>query len=694
MPPKTSDSNDSLLLSVAFNVILACILFVIVYLLFDAKKGNPNRLMKFFDLRSELEWVKTYQLKEACLEGLENCQANVSRISNDLEACEGSPAVGNPIPPITPDPIASPITPKPIAPQGPSKMEQMQQENKRLQGENTLLRGKIGQLQQSLAKCTGQKIDAHCDNVRDACKPDNLPFKYFHTNDYNLVGFVKQMNMLVTDMRQIFCVVLHSAENSKSQFAEKLDIDFRKVLGIQLQAKEAKQWDESTVVKSYHEILKALSSQPFTFCEELDTAMNGKSFGFSSKFTKLRKQFQSQGVSFGSVLLSTADMSRSFVLDKPDSKYKPELGREQLKNLCRCMSPRIKEFLASAVHAYEYMYNNKINPLRLGFDLMFGCPPSISEIQTPCLAKLNFEYLAYFMQGMQGAHKTQQGTQKTKMSSDFAGAYVNGDHPGFLLLTPEGNAITPHYSINEQEVHGVQTWTGTWLSSTHGVFEIDKRRTPDGAPDIELLRFEAFVETNPHRLRMERPNGSTGTIFLHPYKVPEEGGLVNMKYLHSQSPQEFRRQNTFSQPGSIETLHTGIWFLGAYWVIQTNDVIYGDLSSGRYKGHEGYWLLLLPSGSIVSLHGYKSQQVVYNVRSFDFKWREKNTAQLSNGTIMEFGFGNNGSIMDPSTPRIMIKGIKPVSYWKELVPPVILERIGKHADVLGISSYLKYYTST
>ena len=221
---------------------------------------------------------------------------------------------------------------------------------------------------------------------------DPSMFKYFHTDVSELKPFISEMNMFITDLRQIACVVFNKAHTQMAP-------NIQKQWETHLPAEIHKEWQESQMMQSFHEMVRKMMNEPFSFCAELERSLEEVGFGYKmNKFAKFGKV----GVlrkAFGMQQSEVSDIRAGIPgLEKPDG-YNTLVGKNNLKKLCKCMSPRIQKLIKEAEGAYSFMLDTGMNPLRLGHDLMFGCVYKNGklQLQTPCMHDIDFEHVAYFM---------------------------------------------------------------------------------------------------------------------------------------------------------------------------------------------------------------------------------------------------------------------------------------------------------
>ena len=79
------------------------------------------------------------------------------------------------------------------------------------------------------------------------------------------------------------------------------------------------------------------------------------------------------------------------------STYTPEEAAKHLVKLCKAFKPRIKGLLVQYAKVVQYTIDNNLNPYKMAFDLIFGCPNSLSNMQNKELKDINFDFILQYI---------------------------------------------------------------------------------------------------------------------------------------------------------------------------------------------------------------------------------------------------------------------------------------------------------
>jgi len=389
-----------LVISIAVNILLAVSIGIVLMFLYQGKQGHQNSILDMFDLYTAV-WVT------------ENSSSLMS--NSCLTKCMSKESLST-VPPAgvswsTADTINAM---KAVA----SSTEDAGGNNKQETIEKQDI-ANVPNLNAGLRSSTAAMSEV---NTEVTLPGQNL--KYFHTDILELKDFVHQLNMLITDLRQMFCFVVAKASKPTSMFYKYEEYFSHKL------PKSENIYKDATFLFAYNQLVQLISADPFGMCDMLQEAMNGKSFGSTSD--------SSEKTHSGPTTVRQSAFEK-MNLQRPEG-YDHTLAQRQMHALCKCMSPRIKSLLTAAVKAYDYMRKENINPQRLGYDLFFGCPAQVSKIQNQCLKDINYEYLGYYMFTK---------TLKQQLSSGMYGAYNFPGEPHMIILTTDFNFAKVVFDEND-----------------------------------------------------------------------------------------------------------------------------------------------------------------------------------------------------------------------------------------------------
>ena len=558
---------------------------------------------------------------------------------------------------------------------------------------------------------------------------DQSMFKYFHTDVRELKDFISEMNMFITDLRQIFCVVFNKAIHTQ------MTPNSRKQWQTHLPEEMHREWKESKMMQSFHEMVRGMMNEPFSFCAELERSLEEVSFGYKmnklAKFGKvgvLRKAFgvqQSQVRYVMSDLNPLDNMRASLPNVRKPPGYNTQSGKDGLKRLCKCMSPRIQRLIKEAESAYLFMLKTGMNPLRLGYDLMFGCAYKNGklQLQTPCMSDIDFEHVAYFMQNKQKrempiplgntlGHPTRFDDQddvrmqtwpdterdtlpendisialcrhSNGFCGDFVGAYRSYvmSHKNSqpmpwpdILITPENELVLFH----RKEVGGKPNPAGLQkVDFSQGNFQLSIWDDNDDVifSSVEFKKRPRRIELTLHNLRNKMYRGS---VVAYPYNISEELLQKVLLPLGKTSP-----KNPWYRNSANRQLYTNPKLGGA-----VDPKYYGTYYRHESSAHGwtgDMYIVILPSGSVLYLRTEEAVGMIA-VDGLAVTWQSATVAAVEAN-----GYRESIQLIQKDGERHMYvesnkEGQGPRIWREAVLPKELLNKL--NVSALGIPSNLR-----
>ena len=268
-------------------------------------------------------------------------------------------------------------------------------------------------------------------------------FRYFATDNEHLKEFCNELNLFLTDIRQVPCVAQHSVQNPKS-FLHKIfrnafysdDLYYANPSDLM-----ASKWDGELPWVQHHkhfltrhfQFVNLLAKFPMEVCAELQKAMkmmepSEEMMGWVNKLVDEGHDhhFSSIGAfrsAPGSVSSFTplTQLNSASMNSAPSaamhSTYTQEKAEKHLLKLCTAFRPRIKRLLVQYAKVVQYTINNNLNPYKMAFDLIFGCSNSLSNMQNKELKDINFDYILQYIKEQSEKMSEPYPDQFTQMKS-------------------------------------------------------------------------------------------------------------------------------------------------------------------------------------------------------------------------------------------------------------------------------------
>jgi len=254
-------------------------------------------------------------------------------------------------------------------------------------------------------------------------------FRYFATDNEHLKEFCNELNLFLTDIRQVPCVAQNSVQNPKS-FLHKIlrkafHTDDRVYFAANPSDLMASKWDgelpwvqrHKYFLTRHFQFVNLLAKFPMEVCAELQKAMRmiEPSEEMMSWVNKLDAAGQDHHISpIGSFQSAPGSVSSFTPLTQLNSAsmnsasmnsassaamhtYTPEEAEKHLVKLCKVFKHRIKRLLLEYSKVVQYTIDNNLNPYKMAFDLIFGCPNSLSNMQNKELKDINFDFILQYI---------------------------------------------------------------------------------------------------------------------------------------------------------------------------------------------------------------------------------------------------------------------------------------------------------
>ena len=625
-------------ISLFVNVLLFVSIAITVMFLFQGKQGHQNAILDMFDLYTSV-WVT------------ENSSALMS--NSCLSKCMDKDSLST----VPPAGVSWSTADRANAMKavGSSK-EDAGVNNEGVPKLNAGLNNEGVQLNAGLNNEGVPKLNA---GLRSAAMSEvntevTLPgqnLKYFHTDILELKDFVHELNMLITDLRQMFCVALANTSKPTSML-------YKYSFMFDHKLPKEKIYEDAKFLFVYNQLVQLISADPFGMCDLLQDAMDDKG---NMKLDSIAK-------SFGSISDSPKEIhsgptsSRKSAFEKMNLKrpegYEHTLAKRQMHALCKCMSPRIKLLLTASIKAYDYMRKENINPYRLGYDLFFGCPAQVSKIKNNCLKGINYEYLGYYM-----FTKSLQNT----LSSRLYGAYNFPGESHMIILTTDFNFAKVIFDENDNitTFHPIYTeWIDNKIAYVKG-------STMEGRIEMDFM---------PRRIRLINSS--------HPANSNQR--------LHINKHQRFAHRVKIDYPKL-----TSLAGFDLNWKLQShrdryisNDEEDYSMFIGAYlsedKPDSQQYLLVLPDGGMVYItvkHVHlptidiyppppaQTRAEISEFQTFDFHWESSHPSIVLPNANERYYFNNLSgtilnvvisSLIDGSQKSMMPKRSIPVDVWNLL----------------------------